>query len=398
MESNEEKTFPPTDNTQSDKDSFAPGSSLGETQAPPPSAPEDMSTQPKVEQTQKKGRKGWGFVVAVIAIIFSIFIGFASIISLLLYLIGTSVVNLSSIQSPTHYAASKYKEELISGSMLSSEKVLILDIRGVITGGYDRFSEVANSDVICDMLEQAKKDGQVKAIVLRLDTPGGEVVASDMIRHKVLELKEEGITVVSSMGSVAASGGYWIAAESDYIIANRLTITGSIGVIMQGYNYRGLLDKIGVYTETYKSGPMKDLGNPSRIRTEAEKKVIQDLINETYGEFLKIVAEGRKEKGITEEKLRTTELGDGRIFSGKQALELGLVDELGYLEDAVKKAGDLAGTTNYKVIYYTKKFNFFDIFNSEAKSASAGIKIDTPWGENLNSLLEPGKLYLLPTY
>lgn len=226
MESNEEKTFPPTDNTQSDKDSFATGSSFGETQAPPPSAPEDMSTQPKVEQTQKKGRKGWGFVVAVIAIIFSIFIGFASIISLLLYLIGTSVVNLSSIQSPTHYAASKYKEELISGSMLSSEKVLILDIRGVITGGYDRFSEVANSDVICDMLEQAKKDGQVKAIVLRLDTPGGEVVASDMIRHKVLELKEEGITVVSSMGSVAASGGYWIAAESDYIIANRLTITG----------------------------------------------------------------------------------------------------------------------------------------------------------------------------
>ncbi len=345
----------------------------------------------------KKDRKGCMFFTIAICAVLFLTITALLIVGAVLAMIGSGVESLYSIPATQHYPAKSFKEEHISGSSLAKDKILIIDVRGVILGGYDRFSEVANSDSICEMLEQARKDKDVKAIVLRLDTPGGEVTAADMIHHKIQELQKEGITIVSSMGSMAASGGYYIAAPTDFIMANRLTMTGSIGVIIQTYNYHDLLNKIGVFSETYKSGLMKDMLDGSKIRTDGEKKIVQKMVDDVYSEFVRIVADGRKDKGVTEEKIRTTEIGDGRVISGQDAFNLGLVDGLGYFDDSVEKAAELGGTDNYKVICYVKRFTFMDIF-SEVQASSPELKLKVSGKTGWADFVEPGKLYFLPSF
>ncbi len=331
-------------------------------------------------------------IASAVAILFAVFA--------LVFALAAGIESLSSVPQ---LAASKqfypksFKEECISGGMLDSDKILIIDVRGIILGGSDGFSDVANADTICEMLDQAGKDDNVKAVILKLDTPGGEVNAADRIHRKLLEIKDQGIILVSSMESIAASGGYYIAAPSNHIVANRLTLTGSIGVIIQGFNYKGLLDKIGVHSETYKSGAMKDMLDGSKVRTEEEKQIVQHLVDECYSEFVKIVAAGRASKGLTEEKVRGTSIGDGRVISGKDALELGLVDQLGYFDDAVSKAAELAGIGNYRLVKYANRFSFFDIF-SEMSAPEKEMRINFGFNASSSwqSLIEPGKMYFLP--
>lgn len=207
------------------------------------------------------------------------------------------------------------------------EKVAVVKVEGPII----------EAKTVVDELKRYIKDSSIKAIVLRVDSPGGGVVPSQEIYEQVKKAKASKKIVVS-MGSVAASGGYYIAAPADRIIANPGTITGSIGVIMVVPNLKGLLDKVGIKTEVVKSGKHKDLASVFRGIGKEEREIIQGVMDDVHEQFIKAVAEGRN---MPIEKTRA--IADGRIFSGRQAIGIGLVDEVGDLEYTIKEAAKLAG-------------------------------------------------------
>ncbi|MFA6290371.1 MAG: signal peptide peptidase SppA [Victivallales bacterium] len=368
---------------------------IEEPQTPPFSPPPAQQPAPQTPP-RPKSRKGCMILLVVLMVCFVVFGCIAALFVVGFYAAESAFTGMTDV-SPFETKKNKFVEELVEGNHFASNKVAVIDIKGVIMNADGGFYQIANSKTICDQLDQARDDSKVKAVILRLDTPGGEVTAADIIHHKVMQLKDENIKVVACMESVAASGGYYIAVASDYIIAHRLTTTGSIGVIIETFNYQSLFNKIGLQAEVYKSGEMKDMLNGARPRTEAEKLLVQNIITEVYDEFVNIVAEGRKSKNITAEQIKTTQIGDGRIFSGKKALELGLVDGVGFFEDAIDKAVDLAKiSNNYKVVSYKKVFSFSDFFMS-MKGPENKIKIDIPGMKSWTNMLEPGKVYLLPS-
>ena len=194
------------------------------------------------------------------------------------------------------------------------------------------------SDRVVSKLDKIRKDPQIKAVVLRINSPGGSVGATQEICEEIEKIKKTGKKVVASMGDVAASGGYYIASTADKIIANPGTITGSIGVIAEMGNVEELFRKIGVKIEVIKSGKHKDIGSPVRPMTQEERKMLQELINNAYEQFVAAVVKGRN---MPYEKVK--ELADGSIYTGQQAKDNGLIDDLGNMQDAVKLAGQLAG-------------------------------------------------------
>jgi protease-4 len=245
------------------------------------------------------------------------------------------------------------------GGMGLGEAVAIVRVEGAILSGSPPVSPLgdggAYSDQIVEHLEQAQEDASVKAIVLRVNSPGGSVVASDEIYQKMLEVEKP---IVVSMGELAASGGYYVSAPADVIMANPATLTGSIGVITQVPNLEELMEKIGVEVVVIKSGIHKDEGSPFREMTEEEEAIWQAIIDEAYGQFVAIVAEGRD---LPEEKVR--EIADGRIYTGKQAMELGLVDELGNLPEAIDRAAELGGIEGEpRLVEYHRPPTLFETF------------------------------------
>jgi protease-4 len=212
-------------------------------------------------------------------------------------------------------------------SLSLREKVGIIPIEGII----------ADSEELVDQINAFADDRGIRAVVLRIDSPGGGVVPSQEIYQAVRELKKKK-KVVASMGSVAASGGYLIAVAADRIVANPGTITGSISTVMHYANVEELLKKVGVRSSVIKSGKFKDIGSPSREMTAEERLLIQAIVDDIYDQFVRTIAENRKLP-----LQRIFELADGRIFSGRQAKNLGLVDDLGGLQDAVLLAGKLSG-------------------------------------------------------
>lgn len=223
----------------------------------------------------------------------------------------------------------------------TGDAVGVIFIEGAIMageGGGGLTEATAGSDRIIRFLKQAREDARIKAVVLRINSPGGTAAASQEIAVEVKKLRDAGKKVVTSMGDVAASGGYWIAAGSDLVVANPGTQTGSIGVIMQLLNLQELMDKLGVKTITIKSGPLKDIGSPNRDVTPEERELLQSMVNDIFEQFVKTVAEGRR---LPEDRVR--KIADGRVFTGRQAMAEGLVDEMGNVEDAIARAGQLAG-------------------------------------------------------
>ena len=206
-------------------------------------------------------------------------------------------------------------------------KVGIIPIEGII----------GDSGELIEQINEFADDRGIKAVVLRIDSPGGGVVPSQEIYQAVRELKKKK-KVVASMGSVAASGGYLIAVAADRVVANPGSITGSISTVMHYANVEELLKKVGVRSSVVKSGKFKDIGSPTREMTAEEKSLIQAIVDDIYDQFVRTIAENRKLP-----LQRIFELADGRIFSGRQAKDLGLVDELGGLQDAVLLAGKLSG-------------------------------------------------------
>ena len=223
---------------------------------------------------------------------------------------------------------------------------------------------IADSIEICEQLDEFGRDDSIVAVVLRVDSPGGGVAASQEIYDAVIELKKTKKVVVS-MGSVAASGGLLVACAGDKIVANPGTITGSISAIMQFANFEELLKKIGMKSSVVKSGEYKDIGSPLRDMTPQEKVIIQELVDDIYNQFVDVIVKDRK---LPREKV--IEIADGRVFSGRKAKELGLVDQLGDLASAAKLAGKLAGKEGkYDLVYPSKKrASFVDYFLEGAAS------------------------------
>lgn len=220
-------------------------------------------------------------------------------------------------------------------------KIAVIYVDGVIMGGRGQggfLSDAGGTDAIIRQLHEARDDAAVKAIILRVNSPGGSAPASQELGSEIKKLRAGGKIIVTSMGDVAASGGYWIAAVTDKIYANPATMTGSIGVYIPYSNWEELYKKIGINQEKIKSGPHKDILSPERQMTAEERAIIQGMVDELYNQFVAVVAEGRH---MDPAKVR--QLADGRIYTGSQAKELGLVDELGTMYDAIDCAAQLAG-------------------------------------------------------
>ena len=229
----------------------------------------------------------------------------------------------------------------LNGKIAKSDKIAIINIESIITQSSNTVRQI----------KKYADDKSIKAIVLRIDSPGGGVAPSQEIYSEILKVrKNSNKIVVTSMGNLAASGGYYIACASNKIVANPGTLTGSIGVIMTFSNIEELMKKIGLKTEIIKSGEFKDIGSPMREFTEKEKKLLQGVIDDVYDQFVNAVSVGRS---IAVQKVK--ELSDGRIFTGRQAFEIGLVDKLGSLEEAIKLAAELVGIEGKPKIVSEKK-------------------------------------------
>jgi protease-4 len=245
-------------------------------------------------------------------------------------------------------------------------------------------------DYIRDQLKVAEKDEKVKAVLLKVNSPGGEVMASDEINRAIVAFQEKSAKpVIASMDSLAASGGYYVSVPCRWIVANELTITGSIGVIMHGLNYRGLMDKIGLRPEVYKSGKFKDMLSGDKKDTDItqeERDMVQKMINETFEKFKSIVADGRQQanKSNRDNKdgrgrtlnSKWTDYADGRVLSGKEAYELGFVDELVDFQAAVKRARKLARIESADLVQYQQVFDISNILRLFGKSEASSIKLD----------------------
>jgi protease-4 len=228
---------------------------------------------------------------------------------------------------------------------IGGSKVALITLEGVIL----------DSKEVIDQLEKHRSNPSVKAIVLRINSPGGGVSPSQEIYEEILRTRQiDQKPVVASMGSLAASGGYYVASASDVIVANPGSITGSIGVLIQVPNISGLMQKIGVKSVVVKSGQHKDLASMTREMTDAERQILQGLMDDVHGQFIDVVAKARKL-----DRKRVEALADGRIFTGREAKSLGLVDQLGNLQDAIDRAAALAGLPGKPKVIQERKRRFF---------------------------------------
>lgn len=244
-----------------------------------------------------------------------------------------------------------WEENVVSGS--GTSKIVQLFVQGAITGEPNASGMPSMTEILAEQLRRVEEDISVKALVLRIDSPGGEVVATDEIHSRLLRLKlVRQLPIVVSMGSTAASGGYYLATAGDAIFANPNTLTGSLGVIFHLFNYNEAAAKLGVQQYAIKSGRFKDIGSPARPLTEPERQIFQTLVNDSYNKFVEVIVQGRK---LSPERVR--EIADGRVYSGEQAKRLGLIDQFGDLEDATQHALSLSGNQEALVIRYADQLS-----------------------------------------
>ena len=270
-------------------------------------------------------------------------------------------------------------------------KIAVIPVQGIIYTDDQTEWGTSMVDDIKNALQTALDDDSVKAVVLAVNSPGGEVTASDIIYHEVLKVQKKKPVVVA-MTSLAASGAYYIACAADWIVANETTFTGSIGVIIQSLNYEGLFDKVGLDAVVFKSGNFKDMLSGSRPMTPEEKTYVESMVMQVYERFLGIVSQARN---LPADGLRDT-FADGRIITGKDAKEAGLVDQLGYVEDAYDKARALANAPDAGVIRYQSGINFQRILRWLGAGAQSKVQVQLDGAPRFR--MQPGQAYLLPEF
>ena len=334
----------------------------------------------QTESSGRRSRKGWiiGGVVAAV---------------LLLLMLGTIVLVLivgSGDGGGVAASPETYEEEYVSGE--GSDQIAVIPVEGLISAADSGVAGNVPSTTpegMRDALLQAEEDESVKAVILEINSPGGGVTASDQMHQEILDFKESSKKpVMASMGGTAASGGYYIATAADEILAGETTLTGSLGVILQLPNLTETADKIGFKQNVIKSGEFKDMGSQFRDITPQERKIFQEIVDENYDEFVKVIVEGRD---LPEKQVR--ELADGRIYSGKQAEDLGLVDNIGDLQTAADNARESANIDEATVVRYVQTPGLGSLLRARlAPQEPEAVQIMKAAGVNLKA--EPQYLYL----
>lgn len=298
--------------------------------------------------------KRW-IAIGVAVVLFVVSLGFQFV---------TSIFS-TDFEAMFNLPGEKYEEEIIEEG--TGNKIAVLRLEGVIqssVGSNILSASSYNHQRFLEMLDEAGKDNSVDGVILRVNTPGGGVVESDEIYDKVLDIQEKyEKPVYVSMGNTAASGGYYVSAAAEKIVAHPATLTGSIGVIMESINYTDLADEYGIDFNTIKSGEFKDIMSSSRKMTEADREILQTMIDNLYADFVQVIVDGRS---MSEAKVR--ELGDGRVYTGAQANENGLVDALGSMDDTIAMMKDDYDWPNAQVIEYKQGFEFGQFLNTSIQS------------------------------
>ena len=295
---------------------------------------------------------------------------------LFLVLFGFLVLAWSAVRSTT---ISGLDAEL---STSTGPRVGVVELKGTVGGG----ERGIDADKVVKLLRKYDRDDDVRAVVVRIDSPGGEVAPSQEIYSALRNLRKKK-KVVASLGNLAASGGYYIAAAADQIYASPGTLTGSIGVIWTHFNVRGLLEAVKIEETTIKAGKYKDTLSPYRPLNELDREELQAISEDTYGQFIRDVAEGR---GLKEEEVR--KLAEGRIYTGRRAKDLRLVDELGGFQDAVAKAWQLAGQSGEPRMQMPPRdmvLSLRDLMRGAFQGAAAGV------GEGVRGTAQGGGLQFL---
>ena len=312
----------------------------------------------------------------------------ALVLTALLLATGCSLVNIELTPR-----IKPLEERTVEGS--GRTKILLTDISGFL-------SEEGSSPALVigappprvpllvrlrEELKKAEDDQSVKALIIRINSTGGTVTASDIMFKEIdLFKKKAKIPVFAVMMDVAASGGYYVALAADTIVAHPTSVTGSIGVIMLSLNAEGLLQKIGVATSAFKSGERKDMGSPFRAVTEDERKIFQSLIDGLHGQFLSRLVESRK---LPLDTART--IADGRVYTAQQALELKLIDQIGYMDDVLKLARQKIGVDEARVVVYHRPTDYRATYYARAESSSGGLDVTAT---QLASLIGGGPRFL----
>jgi protease-4 len=299
---------------------------------------------------------------------------FLLIFSLTLNLILGTLFITESISKPSFFAFN----EVCFDNCESKNKIAVIDINGTVLFRENDVNIFApgriTAEDIAQQIKQAAEDMNVKAIILNINSPGGSITASDFLYNEILSAKEAGKKIVTHFKDVGASGAYYISAPSNSIIASPTALTGSIGVIIETINIGGLFEKIGLKDIVFKSGEHKDLLSYTREPTDEEKEILQNIVDESQARFLEIIT---KNRGIPSKNLEI--ISDGRVLTAKQAKELNLIDELGYLNSAVNKAKELADIKEAALTQYKQPFSWEQLFGG------LGVKLK---GESIISELK----------
>ena len=333
------------------------------------------SRQPETHAGEPRRRRRWPFVVGGLVAL--------GLVGLVVFAV---VLILVARSGPT--APALYDEEYVSGD--GPVKVVVVPIEGVIAPADDTLGGVlptSTPEGLTDALRQAGSDPSVVAVVLEIESPGGGVVPTDQMHRRIHKFKEETEKpVIVSMGSTAASGGYYIATAADRIVANKTTLTGSLGVIFEITNFAEAAHKYGIKQVVIKSGKYKDMGSAFREMTPDERDILQSFVDDLYAQFVDVISEGRD---IPKDRVR--EIADGRVYSGLQAKKLGLIDSFGGLDEASAIAGNLAGTSDTTVVRYVQQPSFTD-------TLLARLALEKPQAEQIMDAaglnLEPKPYYL----
>ena len=361
---------------------------------PPPPTPPPVIAAPPATRPRKS--RGWMIATIILSVLL------VGCVFIILAQLVTSALSFKHGFHGESFGTARDVGPKLDECMLennkSLNKIAVITVDGIITS--HESDEAGNNmvEVIKAQFDRARDDRRVKAVILKVDSPGGEVLASDEIYKAIRDFETDeptdhgkqgrkGKPVICSMGSLAASGGYYISSGCRWIEANELTLTGSIGVIMHGWNYRGLMDKIGLAPMTYKSGKYKDMLSGERSTNEIpaeEHAMVQGLIDETFEKFKDVVADGRAAAHDLNKKEgkaladNWADFADGRVVSGKEALEHGFVDELGDFDDAVNRAEKIADITNCNLIEYRERYdisNFLSMFGQSGQSHDIKLQL-----------------------
>lgn len=309
----------------------------------------------------------------------------------------TGCMPTAFLVTPVPASQAVQQRELRRTSPLASDKIAVIDLDGMLIDeplpGLLRNGENPVAFFV-EKLNAAEDDKRIKGVVLRINSPGGTVTASEMIHCELERFREHtGKPVVTVMTDVAASGAYYSACATDYIVAYPSTITGSIGVIMQMFNVTGTMRKIGVTADAIKSGPNKDAGSPFSEMSPAQREIFQKLVNEFYDQFVAIVVAGRPE--LNEARVR--ELADGRVYSGPEALKNGLVDQVGTIYDGIDQVKSRAGLKEYRLVTFQRPVGWKPNVYADAPAPATApqvnlINVQIP--ESILATATPKFLYL----